>query len=126
MSHKFSVGVPCDEHYRSKALENGVQAVAHPRKIGQIYALNGGGATVYLLVSDDDAGPHGTAAKTGTIYPIEAGNYEAIATHGGDQMEYGLYLGAYSTVALAVAGGAPDAGNVMFYKVDYGAGYLPQ
>jgi hypothetical protein len=122
----WSISYPADEHYKSVALENGVQVVAHPRKVVNIYALNTGGATVYLVVLDKTVGPGAlAAANPGTIYPILAASYVAVGTHGGDQFKNGLYLGAYSTAALAIAGGAPDAGNVMLYKADWMKGYLP-
>jgi hypothetical protein len=82
---------------------------------------------VYLLVSDDGAGPHvPSAANPATIYPIAAGGgYVSIGTHGGDQYQNGLYVAAYSTAALAAAAGAPDAGAMLWIKADWTRGYLP-
>jgi hypothetical protein len=118
----YSISYPADEHYKSAAAENGVQVIAKPRNLVNLYVLNVSAATVYLLVSDDAAGPHGLAVNKGTLYPILAApGYVAIATHGGDQFYKGIYIGAYSTAALALAGGAPDGGASLLIKADFTA-----
>lgn len=119
--HYFTL-FPADEHHLSAALENGVQVIDKPRSLVNLYVQNSSGATIYLLVSDDAAGPHGIGTKAGTVYPIAAApGYVAVTTAGGDQFKNGIYLGAYTTLALAIAGGAPDAGNVLLIKADYTA-----
>lgn len=119
---RYSISSPADQHYHSAALENGVQVAAKALSLVGLYVTNDGGGTVWVLVSDDAGGPHGLAARTGTIYPCAAlpGDL-AISLHGGEEFRNGLYVGAYSTKALAILGGAPDAGNVLLIKADYTA-----
>jgi hypothetical protein len=123
----FSISYPADQHYRSTAFENGVQVFTTPQKLVNLYAFTTSAAQVYLLVSDDAAGPHAPSATyPAIIYPIAAGGgYVAIGTHGGDQFKNGLYVGVYSTAALAAAAAAPDGGGVCWLKVDWTRGYLP-
>lgn len=130
---RYSTSYPADEHYHSAALENGVQltnqagAVVKGRCLVGLYVTNAAAATVYLLVSDDHAGPHGLAVNRGTVYPIAAEPGDlAVSLHGGEEFAKGIYLGAYTTKALAIAGGAPDAGAVLLIKADFTAGkYIP-
>ena len=127
MGTRYSLSYPATLHYKSVALENGVQVRAKPLSLVGLYVTNDSANAVWLLVSDDAAGPHGLAAKPGVVYPIAAVPGDlAIALHGGEEFASGLWIGAYSTKALAIAGGAPDAGNVLLLKVDYDASkYTP-
>jgi hypothetical protein len=126
MNGPFLISYPADDGYQSEALENGVQLIKRNGdalgacSLVSLYVTNAAAATVYLLVSDDAAGPHGLATNKGTIYPIAAEPGDvAIAQYGGEEFRYGIYVGAYTTKALAIAGGAPDAGNVLLIKAGF-------
>jgi len=128
MNGPFSISWPADQKYQSKALANGVQ-ITDGNNVTQkacsliyLYITNAAAATVYVLVSDDVAGPHGLGAKAGTIYPVAAEPGDvAVAQHGGEEFTNGVYIGAYTTKALAIAGGAPNAGNVLLIKAGWTA-----
>jgi hypothetical protein len=120
----WSISFPGDQHYKSTAFENGKQVFAKAYALINLYVFST--AAGYIMVLDNPAGPAApSAANPGTIYPVTAGGYISIATHGGDQMKSGLYVGLYSTAALAAAGAAPDGGNVMWIKADWRRGNLP-
>lgn len=117
---------PLDREYISAALENGVQCFAQAQALGDLYVFNGGGADVFVLVQDNAAGPGAPGAtRKSRIYPVAAGGYVFRSWAGkGRDFGKGLYVGAYSTAALAAAGGAPDAGNVLWVEANYGRGRL--
>jgi hypothetical protein len=79
-----------------------------------LYAFNNSGSVVYLAVCDTAS--TATAAVNITLYPIPATSFVNIATPGGDRIEQGLLLKAFTDSAGTVA-----AGNVMSYKVDWDA-----
>lgn len=115
----FSISYAADEHYRSAlagapVYENAKQIIAAPRRLVSLYALNNSAGDVYLKVQDSanagaDNGPC-------TVYPVAAGSFISVATHGGDRMFNGIYVKAYTDAACTVA-----AGNVMHYKLDWTA-----
>lgn len=127
MKTSYSLSYPADQHYFSKALENAVQVAIKPLSLIGLYITNSSGNTIWVLVSDDAAGPHGIATNDGTIYPVAAEPGDlAISLHGGQEFRKGLFIGAYLTKADAIAGGAPNAGNVLLIKADYtGPKYTP-
>ena len=120
----WSVSFPGDQHYKSIVLENGKQVFAKAYALINLYVFST--AAGYIVVLDNAAGPAApTAVKPGMVYPVTAGGYVAIANHGGDQHRSGLYIGGYSTAALALAGGAPDLGNTLLIKADWRRGNMP-
>ena len=127
----WSIPYPADQHYYSVAAENNVQVFVIPNRLVSVYVLNVSAAEIYVVVSDTAAGPAAPVAGNITMYAIYpcgtagADGYVAISTHGGDQLKNGLYVAAYTTAAKALAGGAPDAGNVLVIKADWTRGYLP-
>lgn len=124
----WSISYPADKHYKSTAYENAMQVFATPEKLVNLYVFANAAQELYLLVLDSNDGVHApAAANPGTVYPVGGAGqdgYVAIGTHGGDQFKKGLWVGAYTTAALAVAGGAPDAGNVLWIKADWMRGYI--
>ena len=125
MAHLQSQSYPFDQEDISQAFENAVQCFTKAQGLGDIYLL--ATANVFVLVQDSADGPHAPGAvNKGRIYPIAANNYMFRSWHGrGRDFAKGLWVGAYSTAALAAAGGAPDAGNVLWVEANYGRGRLP-
>lgn len=125
MAQLQSQSYPFDQEYISAAFENAVQCFSKAQGLGDIYVL--ATAQVWVLVQDSNNGPHAPSnVNKGRIYPIPAGNYIFRSWHGrGRDFALGLYVGAYSTAALAAAGGAPDAGNVLWIEANYGRGRIP-
>ena len=125
---------PADEKYNSAALENNVQVITAVRSLVSLKATNTSGGVVWLGIWDDKPTAGSNPAATGKtskklldIVPIAAPGWYQYSVMGGSDLRYGCWVGAYSTAALAIAGGAPDAGAVMFYKVDFKASVvLPQ
>ena len=147
---KFSRSWGADERYRSTALENGVQVVPATRTLVALSINNTlvDGVVRWLGIWDVLV-PHGVpggnnpagSGPTGAgnnpaavssavlldVTPIASPGWESLEIHGGDQLIKGLWVGLYSTAALAAAGGDPDAGAVLFVKGDWTASkYLPQ
>ena len=62
------------------------------------------------------------------LAPLPAtGGWFQYSVHAGQELQNGLWVGIYSTAALALAGGTPDGGNNMFVKADWGRPkYLPK
>ena len=126
-----SQSYPNDKHYLSAALENAVQVFAKAYSLGDIYIMSGAAALVYVLVMDSSDGNHAqsVAGHPSRIYPVEpasAGAFLFRSWHGvGQDFSKGLYVGAYSTLALAIAGGAPDAGAVLEIEANYRRGRVP-
>jgi hypothetical protein len=124
----MSFSWPADQTYRSQALENGVQIkdgngnVQKACSLVYLYVVNGGAAAIYLLVSDDAAGPHAINVKPGRCHPMTAApNDFGWSQHGGEEYRNGIYVAAYTTLVLAIAGGAPDAGNVLLISAGWTA-----
>ena len=121
----FSISWPADEHYTSAALENAKQCIGKARCLINFKANNTGGALVYLGIWDALPTGGSNPAATGQdnklidIVPVAGPGWYQFSVHGGQDLGNGLWVGAYTTAALAIAGGAPDAGAVMFYKVDF-------
>lgn len=127
MAQLQSQSYPFDQEYVSNAHENAVTCFAKAQGLGDIYIFNDGGAAVYVLVQDSADGNHAPSAlHKSRIYPVSSGGYVFRSWHGrGRDFALGLYVGAYSTAALAEAGGAPDAGNVLWIEANYGRGRIP-
>ena len=132
MSQLQSQGYPFDQEYISGAFENAVQCFAKAQGLGDIYVL--ATASCFVLVLDSADGPHApSGANKGRIYPIALapvpaiqGGYVFRSWHGrGRDFAKGLWVGAYSTAALAAAGGAPDLGNILWIEANYGRGRIP-
>ena len=137
---KFSISYPCDESYRTGTvgtipvvLENAVQVIPGVRSLGSLSATNTGYAVVWLAVWDAKPNAGSNPAASGSnnrlleCVPVAAPGWFQFSVHGGTDLRNGLWVGAYSTAALALAGGAPDAGAVMFYKCEFSASkYTPQ
>ena len=125
MSQLQSQSYPFDQEYISTAFENAVQAFSKAQGLGDVYLF----ATqpVYVLVLDSGNGPHApSVANKGRIYPVPANGYVFRSWHGrGRDFAKGLWIGAYTTANLAAAGGAPDAGNVLWVEANYGRGRIP-
>ncbi len=119
----FSIAYPADQHYVTPQtlgvpqFENAKQIQASRMRLVNLYAFNTSAAAVYLMVADVAAGAIAPGNKL-AVYPIAAGSFVAISTHGGDRYENGLYLLCYNEALLTTTAGA-----VMFYKVDW-MGYL--
>lgn len=119
---------PFDQEYISSAFENAVTCFSKAQALGDIYVFNSGGGTIYVLVQDSADGRHAPSAiYKSRIYPIAPGGYVFRAWHGrGRDFANGLFVGAYSTAALAAAAGvAPDAGAVLWVEANYGRGRIP-
>jgi len=133
----YSMSAPADEHYFSAGFENGVQAISHVRSLVNLNITNVSGTPVapnLVWVAIWDAKPNpgsnpaaaGADAKLVDLKPVAGPGWYQFSVHGGQDLRAGLWVGAYSTAALALAGGAPDAGNVLFVRADYNAPkYLP-
>lgn len=120
MPTQQSISYTFDEHYISSALENNKQLTAVPKALGDLYVM--ANANCFLVLLDNAAGP-GAPAPTATMrpYPIIIGaplnvGWFSKNWHGGLDFRNGIYVAAYSTQALAIAGGAPDAGNVLWIE----------
>jgi hypothetical protein len=131
MAQLQSQSYPNDQHYLSAALENAVTVFAKAQSLGDIYIISSAAAIVYVLVMDSADGNHAQSAAghPSRIYPVEpasAGAFLFRSWHGtGQDFAKGLYVGAYSTLALAIAGGAPDAGAVLEIEANYRRGRIP-
>lgn len=137
---KYSISYPYDESYHTGTVgvlpvppENAVQIITGVRSLGSLSATNTGGAVVWFAVWDAKPNANSNPAATGQnsrlleLKPIAAPGWFQFSVHGGTDLRNGLWVGAYTTAALALAGGAPDAGNVMWYKCEFGASkVLPQ
>ncbi|MDE2102334.1 MAG: hypothetical protein KGL39_34125 [Patescibacteria group bacterium] len=132
MFGNYNTFYPADEHYSSAAFENAKQLIGTVRSLVNFKATNTGAAIVWLALWDDK--PVTNPATDGNndhvlldLVPLSTpGAFQTSTPHGQD-LRLGLWVGAYTTAALALAGGAPDAGNVMFYRADYSAAkVLPQ
>lgn len=55
------------------------------------------------------------------LIPIAGPGWYQSSVHGGTDLINGLWVGTYSTAALAIAAGVPDVGAVMYYRADYNA-----
>lgn len=120
MSRLQSVSFPFDEHYVSSAQENNKQLKAQPRALGTLYVQ--ASANCFLVLQDNAAGPGAPGVdQTTRIYPVELAaplnvGWFSMTWHGGIDFQNGIYLAAYTTLALAIAGGAPDAGNILWIE----------
>jgi hypothetical protein len=125
MANLQSISYPFDQHYLSSAFENAKQVFAKPYAVGDLYVFSKAACFVQVLDSKD--GVHAPSTTyPGRVYPIAAGGYVFRSWHGdGYQFKNGLWVGAYSTADLAVAGGAPDSGNVIWIETNYRRGRLP-
>ncbi len=125
----MSVSYPADEHYNtpSAAFENPSQAVSKPRCLIDLNITNTSNGLLWLGIWDCvPAGGSNPAATSGDIKlldvkPIAAYGWYEFSVHGGQDLVNGLWVGAYSTAALARAGGAPDGGAVLMVKCDFTA-----
>lgn len=123
----YQIFYPADEHYNSAALENAKQLISKVRSLISVKATNAGDNQVWLGIWDAKPDNGSNPAATGTnnqlldIAPVAGNGWHQMAVPGGNDLRNGLWVGAYTTAALALAGGAPDAGNVMFYRVDFTA-----
>jgi hypothetical protein len=142
MFGKASYSYPWDEIYRTGsrgtfpvAPENAKQLIPGPRSLGSFAVTNVGNNLVWVAYWDTlTTGPNPTPASIAlsdsyllNVIPVPAPGYYQASVHAGTDLIYGLWAGAYSTQALALAGGVPDAGNVLWYKVEYGGTrILPQ
>lgn len=134
----YSVSYPADEHYppessiQTLSIRNATQIFTGARSMVNLYAANTGAGLVWLGVWDDNPiGSPSTGARADhrliTLAPVAGPGWFQFSVHGGTDVQFGLWVGAYSTAALALAGGDPDAGDVMFYKADWNASkVLPQ
>lgn len=110
---------PAELHYRSPGaaatptFENAKSVFVGKNVLVNLYAFNSSGAQVYLAVVDTPDTTIASGTNT-TIYPIPATSFVSIATPDGDRVEGGLFLKAFTDVALTT-----PAGAVMHYKVDW-------
>lgn len=119
-----SIAYPFDQDYTSQSLENGIQLTTIPMALGDLYVLST--AAGFILVQDSATGPVPPPSQhRSRIYPIAAGGYIDRSWHGGANMRYGVYIGAYSTVALALVADAPDLGNVLLIEAYWRRGNYP-
>lgn len=114
----FSISYSADQHYVTPQTagvpvwEEAKQISTVPIRLVNFYALNTSAATVYVALFDSpDAA---TTIQKMTVYPVTAGSWFSIAQHGGDRMYRGLYVRAFTTIALSAGAGA-----VMEYKADW-------
>lgn len=132
MFGNFNALYPADEHYFSAAFENGVKAITGVRSLVNVNVTNVGDAPVWLAVWDaaPAAGSNPAAAAEKTLVdlkPLPNLDWYQFSVPNGHDLRHGLWIGAYSTAALARAGGAPDAGNVLWLRADWSASkVLPQ
>jgi hypothetical protein len=111
---------PANYHYNTPfgagpvpTYENAKSVFTGKQLLVNLYAFNSSGAAIYLAVVDT---PDGTIASCTRLamYPIPSLSFVGIATPGGDRIEGGLYLKAFTDTGLVT-----PAGSVMTYKVDY-------
>lgn len=116
----YSISFSADQNYLSpfalgsQVFENAKQVTTQPLRLVNAYAWNTSGNTVYLVVADSADGGTTFGRASGVIYPIAAGSYVAVSKHGGTKMSKGLWVKAFTDLALTTA-----AGNVMFYNFDW-------
>ena|ERR1700761_7890426 len=124
-----SLSYTFDEEHTSNALENAVQLIAAPKALGSIFVQSD--VNCELLILDWD-GTAGHPVGKGKLYPILVAaplnvGYISQTWHGGVDFRYGIWVGGYSTFALALAGlaaaqagpaapNAPDLGNVLLIE----------
>lgn len=101
-----TAGVP--QYENSKSVFNAQKVLLN------LYAFNSDAANdVFLAVVDTPDGTLASAVTT-TVYPVPKKSFVQVSLPGGDRVEKGLLLKAFTDTALTAA-----AGNVMAYKVDY-------
>lgn len=124
-----SLSYTFDEEHISNALENSVQLIAAPKALGSLFVQSDSNCVVLVL---DWAGVGGGPVRKGMLYPILVAaplndGWFSNSWHGGVDFKYGIWMGAYSTLALALAAlaaaqagpaapTAPDLGNVLFIE----------
>lgn len=110
---------PARQHYLTPVTagvpqyENSKLVFSGQKVLLNLYAFNSDTANDLYLAVVDTVDTLANALST-TVYPVAKKSFVQVAIPGGDRVERGLLLKAFTDAALTSA-----AGSVMAYKVDY-------